>query len=322
MANSDTTTLNRVKYAGLDFDTHEDDLRARMQVKFAADYNDFSTSSLGIMLLDTVAFGLDTLSFYLDRRATDTYLATARTRKAVSRLCRQLGYKMRGAVSSCVDLSVSVKLAKTFNVTIPQYFQFSGPNGLIFSAANPVTYIPSEQGVAYPKIVPCFEGQRVSESFTSDGAANQVFLLKKVESGKFLAAGSVVTMVDGGNWVESDFIEFEATDQFEVGFNDEPPTVRFGDGVAGNIPKRGSSIVVSYVITSGKVSQVMNGTITKEVVPLIISGQSIPLVLTNPLGSGGGDDAEDLEHAKWLLPEQIMSHFLDLSQTPCLVESQ
>ena len=90
--------LVRAKYAGLDFDTHVDDLLARLQVKFAADFNDFAVSSLAIVILDAISYGLDTLSFYLDRRATDAFLATARTRRSVSRLCRQLGYKMGAAI--------------------------------------------------------------------------------------------------------------------------------------------------------------------------------------------------------------------------------
>ena len=104
--------LNRAKYSGADFNTHEDDLRARLQVKFAADYNDFALSAQGIMLLDLVAYGLSTLSFYLDRRATDTYLSTARTAKSAARTTRQIGYKMGGAISSGVDIQVSVTTPK------------------------------------------------------------------------------------------------------------------------------------------------------------------------------------------------------------------
>jgi len=131
MADSVPQTLNRVSYGALDFNTIEDDLLWQLQVQFAAVYNDFSTSSLGIMLIDIVSFGLDTLSFYLDRRATDLYLATARTRKSVARLCRQLGYKMGGAVSASADLTVGLAVAKPFAVSVPQYFKFQGTNGLI-----------------------------------------------------------------------------------------------------------------------------------------------------------------------------------------------
>jgi copper chaperone CopZ len=298
MANSAIESLNRVKFAGLDFDTHEDDLRARLQTNFASDYNDFTTSAQGIMLLDIVSFGLDTLSFYLDRRATDTFLATARTRKAVSRLTRQVGYKMGGAVSAACDLQVAVTTPKAFTVPIPQGFQFQGPNGLVFEAAKAVDFAPVEQGAALPKNIPVFEGSTTTETFVSDGTANQIFQLKRVGDGKFVAQGSVQVLVDGAAWEESDFIEFEETDQFEIGYNDSPPTVRFGDSVAGNIPVRGASIVVTYVATSGLAGKVNANTIQASVTPLVVSAQTITLSINNPSGSTGGDDAEDIERAK------------------------
>jgi len=108
--------LNRAKFSGLDFDTHFDDLQSRMQIRFAIDFNDFALSSLGIMLIDIISFGLDSLSFYLDRRTTDLYLDTARSRKSVSRLTRQVGYKMRASVSASVDLDVSITDPLTVSV--------------------------------------------------------------------------------------------------------------------------------------------------------------------------------------------------------------
>lgn len=298
MANDAISALNRVKFSGLDFNTIEDDILARIQIQFAADYNDFATSSLGIMLIDIISFGLDTLSFYVDRRATDNYLFSARTAKSVSRLSRQLGYKMGGAVSSSVDLQVVIKVVKPFTIPLPQNYQFQGPNGLIFSAAKEVDWSPVEQSTATQKSVPCYEGYTASESFVSDGSPNQVFQLKKVPDGKFVAQGSVAVTVDGGPWQEIDFLDFEQTNQFEIGYNDSPATVRFGDSVAGNIPKRGSSIVATYVITSGKSGKVTGNTITSAVAPLVVSGQAISLSINNKDGSSGGDDAEDIDHAK------------------------
>lgn len=300
MANGTTarSDLNRAKFAGFDFDTHVDDLRARIQIKFAADYNDFALSSLGMMLLDIIAFGLDSLSFYLDRRATETYLSTARTRRGVSRLSRQLGYKMGGAVASSTDLDIAITTPKAINITIPQGFQFDGPNGLIFEAAKDVTWTPLEQSSGTVKQVPVSEGETFTETFTSDGTANQVFELTRVPEGKFVTAGTVETTVDGADWEEVEFLEFESTDQFEIGFNDDPATIRFGDGSAGNIPATGASIKVSYLATSGKAGNVAAGTITEETTALVVAGDTIGLSITHAKKTGGGDDPESLEHTK------------------------
>lgn len=291
------STLNRVKYSGLSFDTIVDDLRARLQVKFANDFNDFSISSLGIMLIDIVAFGLDGLSFYQDRRATDLYLSTARTRKSVSRLTRQLGYKMRAAIASSVDLDVSIQTPQAFSIPIPKGFQFQGPNELIFEVAQEVTF-PPNAGSETILSVPCYEGQSFTETFASDGTSNQVFTLRRVPDSYFVVSGTVQVLIDGAPFEETEFLSFDKTDQFEVGYNDDPPTVRFGDGTAGNIPTAGASIQISYVASRGKAGQVAQDTITDVVSGLVVNFTSINLSITNPEAASGGDDLEDIEHAK------------------------
>lgn len=288
-----TYNLTRAKYAGLDFDTHEDDLRAEIQVKFAATYNDFAASATGIMLLDIVAYGLDTLSFYLDRRVTDTYLQTARTRKAVTRLCRQLGYRIRGAVASAVDLEVTSPAGAPYPYVLQKLFQFKGPNGLVFENAQDVTF-----AAAGTKTVSCYEGTTITESFVSDGTANQAFEISSVPTDHFIVDGTIKLTVGGAPWQENEFITYEAIDQYEVSPTDDPPTFRFGDGVAGNIPPAGASLVLTYVASMGKAGQATAGTITDVVTPLVIAFTVVPLVVNNPEGAAGGDDMESLEHAK------------------------
>jgi len=301
------TDLNRVQYSGLDFDTFNDELRARLQVQYATVFNDFAASSLGIMLLDLTAFGLSTLSFYLDRRATDTYLQTARTRKAVSRLTRQIGFKMGGAVASGVNLQIQVDEVQAFNVPIPEGFQIKGPNDLIFEVAQDTLFTPSEQGAGNSKSVPAFEGETIQETFVSDGTPAQVFELRSVPENKFVVEGTVTCTVNGGSFDVTDFLEFDGGDRFEVGFNDEPPTIRFGDGIAGNIPTAGDSIVVTYVASRGKEGQVPAGTITDEVTPLVVSFVQIPLTITNSEASVGGDAPLSISAAKALAPKVFKS---------------
>jgi len=292
------SSINRVRYAGFDFDTHVDDLRARLQIKFAADYNDFALASLGMMLLDIIAFGLDTLSFYLDRRATEVYLSTARTRRAVARISRQLGYKMGGAVSSSTDLNISIDNPQAFSIPLVQGFQFNGPNDLIFEVGKEVTWSPAEQTAGTIKQVPIYEGETIVETFTSDGSANQVFELRRVPDDRYVAAGSVEVVVDGADWEEVDFIDFEQTDQFEVGYNDDPATVRFGDSVAGNIPATNASITVTYVVCAGQLGNVTAGTIEEVTTELVISGTSISLTIEQPNKTRGGDNLEAVDRAK------------------------
>lgn len=291
--------LNRVRYSGLDFDTHFDDLRARVQVQFAQDFNDFAISSLGIMLLDLVAYGLDSLSFYLDRRASDAYLDTSRTRKAVARLSRQLGYKMGAAVSSSVDVQVAVTSPVAFSVPIQKGYQFKGPDDLVFETAELVTFDPLSGPTDF-KLLPCYEGETITENFVSTGLTNQSFELRRVPPSKFVVQGTVKVFVNGAEWTESEFISFDETNQFEVGYNDDPPTVRFGDGIAGNVPAVSAPIVVIYVASRGKAGQIAAGSIVEAVTPLVVGFTTISLSITNPEPPEGGDDPEAIAKVRVL----------------------
>lgn len=294
-----TGDIVRVRYAGKDFPSAYDELVQRAKEKFAADFNDFYTSGVGGMLIDLFAYVVDGLSFYTDRQATDTYLATSILRKAVSKLTRQLGYKMDGAIASSVDLTVTLTSGPyLFDVVIPKGFQFKGPNGLIFESTQAVTYSAGQT----VKTVSVREGQTKVEIFTSNGTPNQVFGLAQVPSGKYVASAAVTTYVAGVEWTESDFITFDQTNQYEIGYSDEPPSVRFGDGVAGNIPAQGAEVRVVYVITSGKAGQATSGSINDVVAPLVVSFQRIALGVTNAKNASGGDDPETLDHARIFAP--------------------
>lgn len=315
MVSAALSVLNRAQFAGLDFDTSFDDSLARIQVQFASSFNDFALSSLGIVLIDLNSYSIDTLSFYLDRRATDTYLQTARTRGAVSRLTRQLGYKMGAAIASSVDLTVALKAPVAFPVLIPKGFQFQGPNGLIFESAKPITYT-AFSGPNNPQKIPCYEGETVTELFTSDGTADQVLTLARVPQNKSIAAGTVVVTVNGTPWSEIDFLTPLPADQnqFEFAANDDPPTVRFGDGVFGNIPTIGATVQVTYVATSGRSGLVLKNTIQKPVNPLVVAFQTIQLTIDNAAPSVGGDDPESLDHAKAFAPKVFKTRDVSITQ--------
>lgn len=305
----------RARYSGFDFKTINDDLLAKLQVEYADIFNDFAVSSLAIMLLDLIAYGLDGLSFYLDRRALEQYLETATTRRGVARLTRQLGYKMRSAVASAVDGTLSVPTAYGFAIPLRRGFQFQGPNGLIFELARDVTFAAGETGPSgVAKLVPLYQGQTFNESFVSDGTANQVFDLRRVRDGKYAVQGTVGVVVDGGPWSESPMLRFETSNQFEVGYNDDPPTVRFGDGIAGNIPPAGATVSVTYVATSGKAGQITKRTITAEVSPLVVVGTTIQLSITNAAGSDGGDDPESLDEARVNAPASWNARHVAVTQ--------
>jgi len=104
--------------------------------------------------------------------------------------------------------------------------------------------------------------------------------------------------VDGDAWVESEFLTFDQTNQYEMRLLADPPLLFFGDGVAGNIPPTGAEVVVSYVLTLGRAGNVGAGTIVTPVSTLVANFTQIAFTVTNPTSSVGGDDPETLAEAR------------------------
>jgi hypothetical protein len=310
---SPQANINRARYAGKDFFTFVDDLVARIQVLFVTEFNDFVTSGTGQMLIDIVAWAAETLSFYIDRQATESYISTARTRKGVVRLARQLGYKVSGAVAAAVDLTVTLGAVQATPTTVPLGFQWKGPNDLVFETVENVTFLAGDGPASVPRKVGIRQGTTRVEIFTSTGDRSQVFRLSPGK-GNTIAGDSVACRVAGADWVENEIITFDATDQFETGLGDDPPTIRFGNGVAGNVPVVGAEIRVQYFSTTGSGGLVQSGTITQPVSPLVVGATIVPLIATNADPTTGGADQESLDRVKSNAPRVFRAHTVAITR--------
>lgn len=99
-----------IKYTSREFDTIKSDLIDYIKRYYPKSYRDFNEASFGSLVIDTVAYVGDILSFYIDYQANESFLESALEYENVLRLGEQLGYKFRGAPSSVgtVTLYVSV----------------------------------------------------------------------------------------------------------------------------------------------------------------------------------------------------------------------
>jgi hypothetical protein len=293
--------LTRSKFLGKDFDTYVQEITQYMQLQFdPTTFNNFFASELGVMLVETVAYALSQASWYIDRQVGENFLETAVLRNSVARLCRQIGFRMTGAVAPSVDLEVSFAAPQAFNVEIPKGFEYQSSSGLIYQQTADLIFTAGEVG---PKVVTVIQGETREEFFVSDGTANQIFQLRNILSGEFIAEGTSVVSIDNVIWEPQDFLTFDQTNQYEVELNREPPQIRFGDGFAGNIPPNGADIRVSYVTTKGTAGKVLAGEITQPRAPLVVGVDEIPLVINNPLASTAGGEAMALSEARVLAPQ-------------------
>ena len=109
-----------IKYTSRDFNSIKNDLMEYAKKYYPNTYRDFNEASFGSLMLDTVAYVGDILSFYLDYQANESFLDTAIEYNNVVKLGRRLGHKFRGNPSSFG--------IETFYVIVPSSVTGLGPD--------------------------------------------------------------------------------------------------------------------------------------------------------------------------------------------------
>lgn len=115
-----------IKYTSRDFDSIKQDLLDYTERYYGDTVKDFSQNSFASLMLETVSYIGDTLSFYLDYQVNESFFDSATEYNNVIRLARQLGYKNK--------LSPSSTGIATFYVSVPAAASGLGPDP---------TYIPT-----------------------------------------------------------------------------------------------------------------------------------------------------------------------------------
>tara|TARA_A100001515_G_scaffold90703_1_gene72276 strand:+ start:4805 stop:6604 length:1800 start_codon:yes stop_codon:yes gene_type:complete len=112
--------LQPIDYTSRDFDSIRRDLENYAKRYYPDTYKDFNKASFGALMLDTVSYIGDILSFYVDYQANESFLETSIEYNNVIRLARQMGFKLNTSPSSYGIL--------TFYVQVPSDNNTAGPN--------------------------------------------------------------------------------------------------------------------------------------------------------------------------------------------------
>ena len=89
-----------VKYTSREYASIRTDLIEHAKRYYPDTFQDFSEASFGSLMLDTVAYVGDMLSFYVDYQANESFLDTALEYNNIIKLGRQVGYKFQQAAAS------------------------------------------------------------------------------------------------------------------------------------------------------------------------------------------------------------------------------
>jgi len=288
--------ITRVQFVGKDFDTYVTEINGLLLEAFGDTfYNNFVVTDQGQILIESVADGLSTLSWFADRQASECYLSDTVIPSNAAKLARLVGYKPRGAVPSSGEVSITLTTAQPFVVDVPAGTQLSGPGELLYETNEKITFNSGELG---PKTVGITEGSTTEETYVATGLANQVFALRRVPDSQFVSEGSVQVFVDNVEWSVPDFITFDKSNQAEALITQDPPIVRTGDGIAGNIPPEGSEVRITYRTVFGSAGQAQAGTISSFRLPVVSNFTPIPATVSNGAATSVGSDPETLSETK------------------------
>ena len=140
--------LRLINYTSRDFDSIKADLVGHAKRYYSDSYKDFNEASFGSLVLDSVAYVGDILSYYLDYQANECFLDTAIEYDNVVKIARQLGYKYRSASSAygTVNMYVSVPADtagapdELYYPTIRAGSQFTSADGKLFTLVDDVYF--------------------------------------------------------------------------------------------------------------------------------------------------------------------------------------
>ena len=327
-----------IDYESTDFLSMRNSIIEYIKAVYPLDYQNFSESDLGIMLVEIVAYMGAVLSLKADMLANESFLATARNRNNVRKLLELVGVRMRGPLAAAANATITIGTAltagqnslvippanRTLTIASPEdggqvtYTLYKVEAGRISGAnSNSTIYMNKEEAndPANPAIwsnAALLEGALVVDkgTFTSYDSIKSLTLNQSpVIEGSiqvFVDAPGVPDASGAFTQVESIYFASGATDRiFQVNLNDSfGGTIVFGDNIAGISPPVGSSYEVSYRIGGGT-----RGNVQKSFINALTTGQidgdagnTLPATIENTSLATGGSNAESVSHAKKYAP--------------------
>jgi hypothetical protein len=148
-----------INYTSRDFDSIKNDLVNYAKKYYPDTYQDFSETGFGSLMLDTVSYVGDILSFYLDYQANESYLGSAIEYDNVVRHARQLGYRLNKSPSSYGMAAFYIIVPattsgpnKAYAPVLKQGSALSSDNGTRFTLMEDVDFADSKNNVVVAEV--------------------------------------------------------------------------------------------------------------------------------------------------------------------------
>ena len=134
-----------IKYTSRDFVSIKTELIEHARRYYSDVYKDFSVASFGSLVLDTVSYVGDVLSFYLDYQANESFMETAIEASNVRRHAKNLGYTYVANTNSFGMVSLYIVVPSNSDGSAPNFAYIPILQaGSIFTSTDGVEYTLTE----------------------------------------------------------------------------------------------------------------------------------------------------------------------------------
>jgi hypothetical protein len=291
-------------YTSRDFDTIKQDMLDRA-TRVLPEWTDRDSSDFGMMLIDLWAFAADSMHFYMDRAAGESFLDTATQRESVQAFARLFDYTPQTRTSA--QGTVTIRNDTTAGYTVERYAEFvaRSDNRSYICYSRAAASIPPLSTVE----VNAAQGEPIlNETLTtaSSGLPSQRYSLNV--DGAVVSSIEVFVLEDGINPVRyfrtARMSTARASERvFEVDIlSDGTVDIVFGDFINGLIPPTGSRIYVDYIVSEGS-----RGNIPANSVVGFRSSVGPNILVTSSSNFSGGIDDEGITSIKSNIPSAVAS---------------
>jgi hypothetical protein len=325
-----------INFASTDFLTLRDSLLNYIKAVYPLDYNYFSESDFGMMLIELVSYMGHILSYKADYLANENFLKTARSRESVRNLMQLIGIRMKGPIAAAANASLTLDQPVSWSVTGTGSYVTVSAADRVISITSPEDNLPLTYTLY--KVSPDGDidtananGSIViyeSEKTSANTLTNLVLLEGSlvIEQGTFvdteslksvklqqgpIIEGSVQTVITGqestnGVYRQVDNLFFASGSDDKVfqliSDNNYGGIVVFGDSNLGKVPAIGDSYTIIYRIGGGSrgniISNLINAPVNITYADISGTYRSLTATVVNTSQGTGGTDAETIAHVK------------------------
>ena len=264
---------------------------------------DVSEGNILIILLSMFAAIAEVLHYYIDTKAREFFLGTARRYTSVQALGNLVGYYPKAAIAATVDLVLTRgdKASSGSNIsgTIAEGSTFT-QGDLTWAVVNKIVIPPYTSQVRVPVIQHRFYNLESLVGMSIQAGDNSIILSSsELPSGELYEHGSMDLFVGGEHYTLVETFAYSRPNDkhFRVIVDASGNLVIiFGDGKFGAAPVGDVITEASCYLTKGTIGNVDAGAITHT----LMAGMDT----TNPYPATGGSDYEDLESMRSHIPLQ------------------